>query len=902
MRWTISQKILIGFGLSWLAIVFIGFTGYGITTTLIDYSRQTEHTQQVHDTIHLLREDLVTLEASLYRFVITGDNRFLQPVQPHFTSPAGHLQTLHTLTVNDSHHKEVQARLDTLESAVQQYLTQIAMLEATPPDERIEAARTLVASGPYQTTMREIDGILTTLDEEETTALTTQTTRNRWLSDSAGLLIGLTVVFALAFTVLGGIGLINRISRATTELMRGAREFSLGHLDYRIPSPSHDEMAALAHAYNQMAERLATTQTELHQSNTFFQQLFASSPDAILIINSQGKITHANHTATRLYGYTLAELIELSPKDLVPPRYYEAHSQCTEKYLANPFQHGLVDQQNLFAYTKDGREIPVNILLQTLELEDETLLLCVARDISAQKQAEADLRTQAEQIYDLYNQAPCGYHSVDAEGVFVAINDTELQWLGYAREEIIGKKRNYDLLTPASQKTYWETFERFKESGVIQGLELEYLRADGSILPVILNATAALDTQGNFQMSRATLFDVTELNKTRKALEQVNADLEARVEQRTAELTRSEREFRALAENSLVGIFRTNLKGKVLYANEAMVRILEYPSLAEASNPSAFSHFRDSGDEQAVYTRLQRQRAVENYETDILTYHGKIRTILLSLTLDRTIISGMAIDVTIRKQAEARLQEYNRRMSFLAEASRVFSEASMDYNSVAEQIARHLSEAFGDLCFIRLLSDQQVWENLTAFYDPDPVLREVIQTMMETLAPEALFASLSSQALKTSTPVLIEETLAESLKPIINPTHWALLDRFHKFSLMIIPMHYRKRVIGLVYFFRHTAARRPYTSGDLNLVSELAERAALAITNARLFELVQQELTQKALSANEALRFNAILEQRVEERTAQLAEINFELQTEIYERKQLEEQIRQNVARAQALA
>ena len=48
----------------------------------------------------------------------------------------------------------------------------------------------------------------------------------------------------------------------------------------------------------------------------------------------------------------------------------------------------------------------------------------------------------------LYNQAPCGYHSVDADGSFVLINRTALDWLGYERSEVIGKLRFRDIVVP----------------------------------------------------------------------------------------------------------------------------------------------------------------------------------------------------------------------------------------------------------------------------------------------------------------------------------------------------------------------------------------------------------------------------------------------------------------------
>ncbi|MFL5343030.1 MAG: HAMP domain-containing protein, partial [Gemmataceae bacterium] len=58
---------------------------------------------------------------------------------------------------------------------------------------------------------------------------------------------------------------------------------------------------------------------------------------------------------------------------------------------------------------------------------------------------EARRRTIAE-IRDLYDNAPCGYHSLDADGRFVDMNETELRWLGYSREEVVGVKRLIDVL------------------------------------------------------------------------------------------------------------------------------------------------------------------------------------------------------------------------------------------------------------------------------------------------------------------------------------------------------------------------------------------------------------------------------------------------------------------------
>ncbi len=64
------------------------------------------------------------------------------------------------------------------------------------------------------------------------------------------------------------------------------------------------------------------------------------------------------------------------------------------------------------------------------------------------------IRHTMKEITDLYNNAPCGYHSLDEDGLIIRINDTELSWLGYDRESIIGKMNFQDLLSPAGREQF----------------------------------------------------------------------------------------------------------------------------------------------------------------------------------------------------------------------------------------------------------------------------------------------------------------------------------------------------------------------------------------------------------------------------------------------------------------
>lgn len=143
----------------------------------------------------------------------------------------------------------------------------------------------------------------------------------------------------------------------------------------------------------------------------------------------------------------------------------------------------------------------------------------------------AELEATSRQVADLYNNAPCGYHSLDENAVIVRINDTELSWLGYSREEVLGRLKITDLVTPESVRTFHMCFPPFKQTGQIADVEFEMVCKDGRIFPVSLSATAVRDEQGRYVMSRSTLFDITERRRVDDEIRRLNADLEQRAAQ-----------------------------------------------------------------------------------------------------------------------------------------------------------------------------------------------------------------------------------------------------------------------------------------------------------------------------------------------------------------------------------
>ncbi len=131
-------------------------------------------------------------------------------------------------------------------------------------------------------------------------------------------------------------------------------------------------------------------------------------------------------------------------------------------------------------------------------------------ELRERQQAEAALQAKTTELAELYNHAPCGYHSLDRNGTFTRINDTELIMLGYRREVVIGQKTFADLLTIDSRQTFQATLPMFQQQGWIRDLEFQMIRQDGTILPVSLSATATYDQTGNYLTSQSVVLDISD--------------------------------------------------------------------------------------------------------------------------------------------------------------------------------------------------------------------------------------------------------------------------------------------------------------------------------------------------------------------------------------------------------
>jgi PAS domain S-box-containing protein len=134
--------------------------------------------------------------------------------------------------------------------------------------------------------------------------------------------------------------------------------------------------------------------------------------------------------------------------------------------------------------------------------------------------------------------------------------------------------------------------------------------------------------------------------------------------QRQAEeaLRASEKRYRDIVDNALIGIYETNIKGEILYINGSAAKIFQYESPDEVIGQDVEIVYKNIRDRDVFLDNLQRDGHVKNFEFEFVTKDGKSRHAMITAVLYGDKISGMIMDITALKIAEEKLKQAHAKM------------------------------------------------------------------------------------------------------------------------------------------------------------------------------------------------------------------------------------------------
>lgn len=272
--------------------------------------------------------------------------------------------------------------------------------------------------------------------------------------------------------------------------------------------------ARLAELNAKLERRVAERTRELTEAKVRLETIVECSPVGVAISRlSDRRLVNVNQAFADIFGFTREELIGRSAVDL---GLYESPLK------ARDFSDILLRDGHLRDFEARGRKksgdvFDASLSAELIEMDGARCILANVTDITERKRAQREFERADQEVCDLYNRAPCGYLSLDPNGVVLRINNTQLRWLGYARDEVAGHSLE-EFLSPQTAQVFRSLGFRLGGDPGSAGRDAEFVRSNGTLLPAVITSAEVLDGEGKLLKTRTTVFDNTERMKAQQEL------------------------------------------------------------------------------------------------------------------------------------------------------------------------------------------------------------------------------------------------------------------------------------------------------------------------------------------------------------------------------------------------
>jgi diguanylate cyclase (GGDEF)-like protein/PAS domain S-box-containing protein len=462
------------------------------------------------------------------------------------------------------------------------------------------------------------------------------------------------------------------------DLLRHLAEEHLGSLD-TLPEEWHRFLEAVDAEYRRIEEAGAASQGvaasrdlldryyqlqsdvaeldraagALRESDRQFREL-AETVAAATFVFQDTRFRYVNAAAETLTGYTREDLLALRFWDIVAP---EHRAMVRERGLARQRGEPVPSRYEFKIIRKDGRERWVDFTAGRVEYLGEPAGLGTAFDITAYREADAELRRQALVFDSLYDAVMI----TDNDGRLVAWNRAAERIYGWTREEALGRGPELWLGRERVEELNREVFDGLVREGRWQG-EIRFTRKGGAPGVSETLVVPLLDAQGNRIGAVGVNRDVTD---------------RARAEE---ELRRSEERYRLMVAGSeQVFFYLHDAQGRFEYLSPSVQGVLGYPPEALAGKTYHVLLTPEEGNAGVVdggtAEALATPGSLSNYVAEVR--HADGRTVVLELAETAVVqdgrvrgVQGFARDITPRRAAERALRESEERYRTLFEESR----------------------------------------------------------------------------------------------------------------------------------------------------------------------------------------------------------------------------------------
>jgi PAS domain S-box-containing protein len=262
--------------------------------------------------------------------------------------------------------------------------------------------------------------------------------------------------------------------------------------------------------------------SESRESGAKYRGLLEAAPDAMVVVNTAGKIVLLNVQAEKQFGYRRDELLGQKVTNIIPDGFAERliadDLRSAEDALGQKIGAGM----ELTALRKDGSKFPIEIMLSPLASAEGTLVTAAIRDISVRKNAEKVLAQMQGKYHGLLEAAPDAMVVVNTDGEIVLLNVQAEKQFGYRRDELLGQKVTNIIPDGFAERLIADDL-RSDEDALDQhigtGIELTALRKDGSEFPIEIMLSPLASAEGT--LVTAAIRDISMRKNAEKVLRQM---------------------------------------------------------------------------------------------------------------------------------------------------------------------------------------------------------------------------------------------------------------------------------------------------------------------------------------------------------------------------------------------
>jgi len=552
----------------------------------------------------------------------------------------------------------------------------------------------------------------------------------------------------------------------------------------------------------------------LHESEERFRLTIDEAPIGMALVALDGRFVRVNRALCEIVGYSSAELTGLTFQAITHPDDRDADLASAGQLARGDIP--LYHREKRYV-RKDGTIVEVLLNVSILRNRDGTPIYFISQieDITARKRAEEALQTNERELRELADSMPQLVWTTSADGRNIYFNQQWMDYTGLTLEESYGEGW-IKPFHPDDRQRAWDAWQRAVQRRDTYSLEGRLRRADGAYQWWLIRGVPLRGANGEIRKWFGTCTDIQQIKRIEHELKDANAFLDAIIENIPLMLF--------IKESESLRFVRFNRAGEDLVGRprQEILGRSDYDLW-----PRAQAEFFTKTDRET----LNGGKVVDIEEEPLETHDHGLRFLhtrkvpIQDAEGHATYLLGISVDITERRRVE-------KERRFLAEANVALS-ASLDYEQTLATVAQLVVRDFADWCIVEIMEEPEHRQRLKVA--SAKAADAALGARLEHVPTDRHRSYLGRAVVEKKQPLLIEHVSSGYLKSVAqSPQHLQALRSIRPRSLMAVPLLMRGQLFGTITLVAATPSRI-YGPGDLRLALALADRAAVAIENARLY-------------------------------------------------------------------